>query len=176
MPVKSCIQVPVTNQAIAAYYYTNGGVWRNTSANYTMNTKVSSLGVKEDERIHVSMVAVPEYYETNGNMTADDVKALIESNTLGKGAFLTTSLTVDNTAPELLAASKNLLTGDLIIKARDNQYIAAVMLLNKAGSQVLVSALPEQNEAGETVETVLDMTGVNPGSACKILGCRLRRQ
>ncbi len=43
------------------------------------------------------------------------------------------------------------------------------MLLNKAGSQVLVSALPEQNEAGETVETVLDMTGVNPGSACKIL-------
>ncbi len=94
---------PVTNQAIAAYYYTNGGVWRNTSANYTMNTKVSSLGVKEDERIHVSMVAVPEYYETNGNMTADDVKALIESNTLGKGAFLTTSLTVDNTAPELLA-------------------------------------------------------------------------
>ena len=160
---------PVTNQAIAAYYYKNGGVWRNTSANYTMNTKVSTLGVKENERIHVSLVAVPEYYETNGNMTADDVKALIESNTLGKGAFLTTSLTVDNTAPELLAASKNLLTGDLIIKARDNQYIAAVMLLNKAGSQVLVSALPEQNEAGETVETVLDMTGVNPGSACKIL-------
>lgn len=160
---------PVSTQAIAAYYYTNGGVWRNTTANYTMNTKVSSLGVKEDEKIQVSMVAVPEYYETNGDMTADDVKALLQSDVLGDGAFLTTSLTVDNTAPELLTASKDLITGDVIIKAKDNQYIAAVMLLNKAGSKVLASALPEQNGPGETVEAVLDMTGVNPGSTCKIL-------
>ena len=157
------------DQANSAYYYTTSGSWTDTVSTYTMNRKVSSLGVKEGDEITVSVVAIPEYYETDGILTEQQVEDLIASGALGEGAYLSTTLTVDNTAPEMLSAAKDLATGDLIVRARDNNYIAAVKVLNSSGNEVLATAAASQSEKGGTAEAVVDLSGVKLGPTCQVL-------
>ena len=56
--------------------------------------------------ITVQVVAVPEFYETAGELRGEDVVALLQSGKLGAGACLTTTMTVDDTAPEVTALSR----------------------------------------------------------------------
>ena len=158
------------DQANSAYYYTTNGTWTDTVSTYTMNRKVSSLGVKEGDEITVSVVAIPEYYETDGILTEQQVEDLIASGALGEGAYLSTTLTVDNTAPEMLSAAKDLATGDLIVRAMDKNYIAAVKVLNSSGNEVLATAAATQSEkGGGTAEAVVDLSGVKLGPTCQVL-------
>ncbi|MDY4219826.1 MAG: S8 family serine peptidase [Candidatus Faecousia sp.] len=158
----------VFEQAGSAYYYTNRGTWMDTVGTYTMNRRVSSLGVREGDVLQVSVVAIPEYYETDGKLTASDVKELMSSGALGEGAYLTTTLTVDDTAPEMTEVSKNLTTGDLTVTARDNQYIAAVQVLNAAGSKILASGGVTQEAAGEESSVTIDLSQVKLGPTCMV--------
>ena len=160
---------PASEQAAGAYYYQNQSKWMGTASAFTMNKRVATLGVKENEKLTVSVVAVPEYYETDGTITQEQLKELITSGKLGKGAFLSTTMTVDNTAPELLTVNKDLLTGNLTIEAKDNQYLAYVAVLNKSGTKVLAGTVPTQETAGEAVSTAIDLTGVEVGTKCTIL-------
>ena len=160
----------VSNQATSAYYYVNGGAWQNTSATYTFNKKVNTLGVKEGDVINVSLVAIPEYYENGAALTAEEVTELIESGALGEGAFLTTTMTVDDTAPVVTGITKDLLTGNLTVTASDNNYIASVQVLNKGGS-LYAQALPEATEKGQTTSTVVDLSGASVGPECIIAVC-----
>ncbi len=159
----------IFQQAGSAYYYTTRSTWMDTVSNYTMNRKVSALGVKEGDQLTVSVIAIPEYYETDGPLTEQQVESLITSGELGDGAYLSTTLTVDNTAPEMLSAAKDLATGDLIIKAKDNNYIAAVKVLNKSGNEVLATSAATQTEKGGTAEALLDLSGVKIGPTCQVL-------
>ena len=159
----------VFNQAGSAYYYTNGGQWMDTVSTYTLSRKVSSLNGKEGDQLNIRVVAIPEYYETNGNLTEEDVQRLMSSGALGQGAYLTTTLTVDDTAPNLVSVNKDLMTGNLTVTARDNNYVAAVQVLSASGGEVLATAdAHQENRGGEAVAEV-DLTGISIGPTCKVL-------
>ena len=155
-------------QTIGMYYYTNGGSWRNTTGSLTLNQKVANLGVAEGDRITVSFVAIPELYEQNGALTAEQIQTLISENKLGKGAYMSTSFTVDNTTPAVKAITKDMLTGNLSIVAQDNAYIATVQVLSKTG-KVYANVVPEQNEAGEMTTTTLDLSQAKIGPECIVV-------
>ena len=125
----------VTNSLPSAYYYANGGTWQNTTAGLSWNKRLSSLGLTEGEQITVGLVAVPEYYETGGDITKAQLTELVESGKLGAGAFQAVTMTVDHTAPEILGVYKDLSNGDLIVTARDNQYMAVNAVMNASGTK-----------------------------------------
>lgn len=152
----------INEQAPSAYYYVNGGSWQNTAYNITMNQKVASLGLKEGDKFTVGVVAIPEYYEdqlmeektdADGNtvleMSDEKAVAFVESGVLGEGAFLSSTFTVDDTAPALLQVSKDLLTGELTVVAQDNEYVSSIQILNGHASKVLMGGLPNQTQKNQ---------------------------
>lgn len=159
----------VTNNFPSAYYYVNGGSWQNTAGGLTWNKKLGTLGLKQGDQVTVGMVAVPEYYETNGDITKEELIQLIESGKLGKGAFQATTMKVDSNAPELLGIYKDLVTGDLLITAKDDQYMAINAVMNSSGSKMLAKALPAQTEPGQTVTTRISLDGVTLGKKALIM-------
>ncbi len=144
-------------QTLGAFFYTNAQQWYNSSTAFTLNKRVSSLGAKEGDTITVSLIAIPEYYEKDGALTEAQIKQLLKDGTLGKGAQLSYTLKVDSQAPEAIGIYKDLQTGNLMIEARDNQYIASIQVQSKGG-RVFGTAVPEQTEAGQTTQTVVDLT------------------
>ncbi len=60
----------VTNSLPSAYYYVNGGSWQKyDKAGLSWNKRLASLDLVEGEKVTVGLVAVPEYYETSGDIT-----------------------------------------------------------------------------------------------------------
>ena len=111
---------------------------------------------------------MPEFYETAGELRGEDVVALLQSGKLGAGACLTTTMTVDDTAPEVTALSKDLRTGNLTVPARDNQYIAVVQVLPSAGTEVLASSAMVETEAGGLGSVTLDLSQLKLGPTCMV--------
>ena len=156
-----------------AYYYVNGGTWQNTnSSNYSVGKKLSAAGVQEGDKVNVGFYALPEYYaiqaaKMNGEVAAsgylnnDTFKAVLEAGIVGPGAGMNYTVTVDNTAPVVTGALQDLITGDIYVKASDNQYIAYVAITNKTGSQVYFETVPKQKAPGEEVEVPLELEGVD---------------
>lgn len=139
---------PAAGQTISAYYHPTTKTWNSTAAVYTMNKKVASLGVQEGDVITVTVYAIPEYYEHGEAFTQQEVERLIRSEELGKGTQLSFDLTVDDTAPELLDVQKSLIDGSLTVTARDNQYIAAIMIRNPSGDKIYASSAVKQTAPG----------------------------
>ena len=160
---------PITEQKLGAFYYVNDGSWRNTYDYYTLNKTVAEMGAKEGQTITVSLVSIPELYETNGALTDAEVTKLIEDNRLGHGAFLSTTFQVDDTAPEVVSISKDLLTGNLSVTARDNRYIAAIQVLRINDVTPCASVVPPQAGPGEQTSATLDLTDVQIGATCMVL-------
>lgn len=161
---------PVQNQVTGAYYNEKSAVWASNSANLNINKKISEFGVKEGDKITVGVAAVPEYYlKTDQDMDPDDLKQLINEGTIAKGSVLETTYTVDNTAPELLAVQKDLLTGNLIVAAKDNQNMAMVAVTNKSGSEVYTRGVPNGIDAGETFTFRSDITNETGGEYVRIV-------
>ncbi len=144
--------VPGGSPLYSAYYYVNGGTWKNTS--YTLNLGLSPEGIPNNTRIEVGITAALEYYlDANGNVNWD---------ALGEGATYSMGMTVDNEAPVLKDVSLNLLGNSLDVDVSDNQYIAAIALFDASGRNVLVAegSDPDQ-KAGDVVSYALDLTDVN---------------
>ena len=154
----------VTNQVFGAYYYTNGAAWRNTAASLTANQKIASLGLQEGDKITAGIALIPEYYEDGAALDKSAIEKLITSDVLGDGAYFANTYTVDNTAPELLDVEKDMMTGELTVVAKDNQYIAFVGLFNASGKKILtidgtqMAAVPSQDQAGEKCGLVFPLT------------------
>ena len=134
-----------------AYYHTNMGKWQNTL--WRLPIGLDFAGMPEGTRLNVSLVSAPELYCTfdaeTGIYSADWEK-------LGEGAYLTTSLTIDNTAPVL----KNVKVGEnntLKITAKDNEYIAAVALLNASGTSILTADAVNQTVRGAEITADLNL-------------------
>lgn len=160
----------VTNLAPPTFYYANAGYWANIHSVLDLNLKVSDLGLPEGERFTVSLIAVPEYYDTDEPfMDKERVLELLDSGELGKGVTLSTTMTLDDTAPEIQAVNKDLTTGAVTITAKDNQYLSAVGVLSQNGTRVLAEAEPVQTKAGESVSTVVDLTGITVGEKCMVV-------
>jgi lactocepin len=152
------------SQKYGAYYYVNGGTWQNTSpANYNVGKKLAAAGVKEDDVVTVGFYALPEYYgilaaklngevATSGFLTDDGFRAVLENGLVGDGAGIKYTVKIDNTVPEVQGAFMDLVTGNITVKAADNNYIAYVAVTNKSGTETYAGVVPEQSAPGETVE------------------------
>jgi len=154
-----------------AYYYVNGGSWQNTGAsNYNVGKKLSSAGLQEGDKVTVGFYALPEYYAivnaklngevaASGNLDTAGFKNVLEAGIVGDGAGMKYTVTIDNTAPEVLGAFRDLITGNITVKAKDNAYIAYVGVMNKSGTKEFFGTVPEQDEPGTEIEVPLDLEG-----------------
>ena len=145
------------NQTSSAYYYENGATWRNSTANVSVGWKVTDAHGKplpEGTKVNVSVVTVPEYY------VAED--GTMDLSKLGKGAYLTTQFTVDDTAPVVKSATLD--DGKkLTVTAQDNQYIAYVAVADKTGKYLLFDdsdLTPNQTEKGAEISVDFDLSSV----------------
>ncbi|OLA30341.1 MAG: hypothetical protein BHW33_04710 [Firmicutes bacterium CAG:137_57_8] len=158
---------PVYNQDSKGFSPRAGSFFEERSGG-GVNKKVSAFDVQEGDEITISRVAVPELYETEGNIDAAQLRDLMDSGILGSGVSLSTTMKVDDTAPQVLNVYKDLNTGNLIVETRDNNYVASVQVKSARG-KLYASATPEQTEAGQRAYATLDLSGIAVGSECYVV-------
>ena len=143
-----------------AYYHANEGTWYDyrfrTSVNWA-GTDLNGKALPEGTTVEVTFMAAPEYYmveNADGSIT-------IDWDALGDGAKETTLITIDNTDPVIESMALDRENGDILkVTALDNQYVAAVALLNARGTAMLAAAPANQDKANETVSIELDLSGI----------------
>ncbi len=138
-----------------AYYYPNKQEWRNAS--YTLSLDVDGASVAEGEALKLSLELATEYdVDSEGNVDWD---------ALGNGASFSTTMVLDDTAPEIEGIMLDLMTNELVITASDNQYVSAVLLTNKGGTRTLAyTGSNEALSAGESAQYRLDASGIKGNS------------
>ncbi|MBR3953361.1 MAG: S8 family serine peptidase [Oscillospiraceae bacterium] len=159
-------------QLQSAFYYVNGQTWVNVN-NVGLSiwaTPGQLGGFVDGDEVTLGFMSVPEYYEKDGALTTEDMLELKNSGKIGEGAYHEYKFTVDGTAPEATDVKKTE-DGDLIITAKDNQYIAAVAVLSATGGTMLNITGVEQDAPGTEVTAVLDMEGVTVNRNCLIAVC-----
>lgn len=134
----------VNNGSIdCAYYYSNGAEWRNTGATFRAGTVLGT--VAENTAVELAFEAALEYYvDESGNVAWDE---------LGEGAALTIPAVVDNTAPSVLSVEVDNENNKLIVTVQDNQYVAAIALFDRTGSELLAAdgSKLDADKGGKTV-------------------------
>ena len=150
-----------------AYYNTSAAAWGNNMIAIPLSWNVTDKNggpLPEGTKIMVTVNAIPEY---NWDRATKTVKG-----TLGAGASWTTELTVDNTAPELTGASytRDFVTGEssLRVTAKDNRYVAAILVTNARQTQVLARQAVNQTELGVESTVTVDTSGVTGSEVCVI--------
>lgn len=143
----------------SAYWSDNQQSWFNTESSLGINwkgTDAEGNALPEGTKVDITLVAVPEYsVDANGN---------IDFASLGDGAFFSTSLTIDNTAPEI----KSIGTGEeygwtdteeetdlILITAEDNRNVAAIYLYAEDGEE-LIETVPCGNKKAAAVFSELE--------------------
>ena len=146
----------VSGPVYSAYYYSNGSSWRNNQSLARLGWTGKDAGgnaLPEGTKVNISLVLAPEYYASADG--SYDWNALT-SGVLGEGAYLTTTATIDNTAPEMTAEPE--LNGKtLTVKVKDNQYVAAVLMATADGTTLVAADTPNQTEAGKETTVTLDL-------------------
>ena len=116
---------------LAAYYSPSSGAWMNTQSGISLNwagTDAEGAPLPEGTTVNLTLTAAPEYY-ANDDGTYD-------LSGLGEGTTFSTQLTIDNTAPEILAIGDDE-TGTLAVSVSDNEYVAAILVFGADGEQLL---------------------------------------
>lgn len=134
----------------AAYYYVNGGTWRNTQYSIGLNwagVDASGNPLPEGTTVNLTLTAAPEYY-----CGADGTYDL---SGLGEGAYFTTQLTIDNTAPAVMAITDDE-TGSIGVAVSDNQNVAAILLYANDGEELLGRVSVGAPEATGWLATEMD--------------------
>lgn len=150
-----------------AYYNTSAAAWGNTPLTIPLNWGVTdSMGnpLPEGTKINVTVNAIPEY---NWDRTEGKVVG-----TLGAGASWTTTMTVDNTAPEITQANytQDLIAGksSLTVTGKDDRYLAAILVTNARQTEILARKSVDQTELGAATTVDVDTTDVKAGEVCVI--------
>ena len=141
-------------ELLPAYYNANSGYWENAVQYARLNwrgTDGYGKALAEGTKVNVSLTAVPEYYrDEDGIYSFDD---------LGGGATMTTSFVIDNTAPQIHNVDDSQVeNGILTVTAVDNEYVAAVALLNATGTKMLAAQSPNQTRKAAEVRVELDVS------------------
>ena len=157
---------------MASVYYTNAGQWYDTTGDYGVGFDWDYVDpetgetIPEGTRIRFSLLCAPDYYiNDDGSVRWDD---------LGKGASLSYEFTVDNTAPQLVGSRPLTLSADgktLYWTAQDENYIAAVILLNGSASKAVSYSYPDMplSQKGKAVSGSLDLTGYTEANGSKVV-------
>ncbi len=125
-------------------YYVPGssGGWFNTVSTVPIDWTITDYEgepLKEGDKIKLSLIMAPEYYaDEDGNYNWDALTdGDLDNGELGKGAYLSTTFTVDLTPPEFLYDDYEgaYVSGwpdyevlELLYGVQDNQYISNVIL------------------------------------------------
>ncbi len=153
------------------YYYETDSTWQNLSPKKAViDATPSGLGFSEGDAFIVGIAAFSEYQAVlfdnaggatpvDGNLSKEEFTELLANGYVGDGAYNAYMLTVDDTAPELSGVTMDLLSGDITVSAKDNQYIAAVELTNTSRSKSYGLGIPEQEEAGQECTYTFGMEG-----------------
>ena len=140
-----------TGNVNAAFYHTNQSVWQNTG--YSIKPNYTPSGLEEGSQMELALTMAPELYV--------DASGQVDWNALGNGASMRVPVVIDNTAPTLEDVSLSFTGDSLRVTARDNQYVAGVVLCDASGAQVLAKTGAKQDaEPGEAVEFTLDLHNV----------------
>ena len=136
----------------SAYYHVNSGVWKNTY--WELNANLNPSFAADNTLLEMGITLVPEYYiDAEGN---------VDWAALGNGVSFSMNMTVDNTAPVLNDLSLSLIKNTLTVNATDNQYIAAVALLDQYGEHVyLLEGSQADAQPNVACEYVLDLDEVD---------------
>lgn len=147
--------------ATASYYSENANAWQHTRLQLGIDwsgTDASGNALPEGTSVDLTLTMAPEYYaNADGSYRWDELK---------DGAKLSTHLTIDNTAPELLSVRQDLTQKTLAVTAMDNRYVAAVILWNMTDTPTPVSyILPNQPEdaLGKTTDCTFDLSKLSGG-------------
>lgn len=147
--------------ALGSFYYPGAGQWMDTTSDYGMGFNWdltdpdTGKPVEEGTVFDFTFLAAPDYYvNEDGSVRWDE---------LGHGAKMSFRFTVDNTHPTLTGSRPLTLSEDrktLYYTAQDNNYIAAVALLDGSGKSVVCFDYPdmEPDRKGESVSGGLDLT------------------
>ena len=147
--------------ATASYYYENANAWQHTRLQLGIDwsgTDASGNALPEGTSVDLTLTMAPEYYaNADGSYRWDELK---------DGAKLSTHLTIDNTAPELVSVRQDLTQKTLAVTAMDNRYVAAAILWNMTDTPTPVSyILPNQPEdaLGKTTDCTFDLSKLSGG-------------
>ncbi len=137
----------------SAYYYVNGGAWRNTWYELGLSDDILDE-IAENTNIEMGLMLIPEYYlDAEGNFDAE---------ALGHGVELSMEMTIDNTAPVINDISLGFMSRELVLNVTDNQYVAGIMLLDEYGMYIHAYRGSDLSaNAGDTLDYTLDLSTVN---------------
>ena len=149
--------------------------WSHATVNLSVRTTLKKLlkgsDIKEGDKIELGAVAVPEYYEEMPGqaITKAQMKELIEKDMLGKGAYLTTTVTLDSEAPKVTDIKKLDLEKKLQVTADDNQNVAYIGLFSGNGTVAYENYIPDGNDAGPTVTQVFSTKSLQEGGTYNLV-------
>ena len=141
----------------SAYYYSNGGSWRNAQGNIGINTAPTAAA--NGEKITVKVTEAPEYYVT---YNADGTH-VTNWDALGDGASRSYTAFIDRTDPVLsnVYFREDAETGarSLVLTAQDDRYVSAAFLIDYDEMSVLARAAgsPEGAALGAATDISLDL-------------------
>lgn len=154
----------------AAYYFTSSKSWRNSRTSVSIGwdgTDRDGKKLPEGTCVTVSLVLAPEYY-VSYDFSGTEIEKKVEWEKLGKGAYLSTTLTIDNTAPVLDSFTYDETTDKLTLNVTDNRYVAHAMLAvhNKANGtlETVSEIVPQQPEADKDKEIAVNLSTENSES------------
>ncbi|MBR7178321.1 MAG: S8 family serine peptidase [Oscillospiraceae bacterium] len=143
---------------LSSFFYTNYGQWYNTTTESPVDlsmwefTDAEGSPLPEDTKFTIELACAPDYFvREDGTVNWDEI---------GEGAYLRWNFHVDNTNPELVGDLK--LEGDsLHFTVKDNNYVAAVILLTGDASGAVNYVFPDMDEdaRGTEFSGTLDLTG-----------------
>ncbi len=135
----------------ATYYYPGEGYFEQ---NQMLNITWRGNEYEEGDQFDITLQMALEYYVREDGT--------VDWDSLGKGATMSTSFTIDDTAPELHDFTLDLENNKLTVIASDNNYVAGVALYNSGGTSVEVSVGSKAEiEKGAQADYELDLSNVN---------------
>ena len=136
----------------AAYYHVNMGQWYNLTTVKPIGFTPANEGLEEGDSFTARFAMIPEYYIKDGKA---------DTSALHDGAYFSISATVDNTAPVVESVKYDPESGSIIVSAKDNRYVAGVVLYNRAGTYAYdFTGSKEDIGAGESAEYALSTEGL----------------
>ena len=139
------------------------------SRSIPLGKTAAQLGLREGDAFTVGAYAVPEYYGRKlsggrtGFVTEEQLAALISDGTLGRGAAIDYTMTVDDTAPRIISAVQSEDGKTLTVTLQDNHYIACASVLDADTQKTVYREIPAQDGPGRTCTVTLELSDMPNG-------------
>lgn len=146
--------------------------WHNVTHTVSFNQKDFTDGLSADKRYTFTAFAPTAYSNVSGFKGLDE---LIKSGNFPQSSRLSFPFVIDDEEPTLLSVQAR--NHALEIRSEDNQHTAIAALLSADGSQILASAIPEQeDQAGAAGSALLELDDFEAGEYILVLGDYARNE